>query len=55
MLVTEKKGLKYYESDVSQDDQKYTGWYWCSDRKAFYRWDLLQLLKPFIETRINHD
>ena len=40
--ATIRNGLKYYESDVSQDDQKYTGWYWCSDRKAFYRWDLLQ-------------
>ena len=35
-------GRKYYESDLKQEDQKYMGWYWCSERKAFYRWDASQ-------------
>lgn len=38
-LTIGKDGRKYYESELSQEDQKYTGWHWCSDRKAFYRWD----------------
>ena len=36
--VSVRAGLKYYESS---ETQKYSGWYWCSDRKAFYRWDKL--------------
>lgn len=42
MLTIDKNGLKYYESDLKQKDQKYMGWYWCSERKAFYRWDGVQ-------------
>jgi|TARA_B110000967_G_C18755294_1_gene495001 hypothetical protein len=38
-LIVGKDGRNYYESELSQEDQKYTGWHWCSDRKAFYRWD----------------
>ena len=38
-LTIGKDGRTYYESELSQEDQKYTGWHWCSDRKAFYRWD----------------
>jgi hypothetical protein len=38
-LTIGKDGRKYYESELSQEDQRYTGWHWCSDRKAFYRWD----------------
>lgn len=37
--VVIKNGVKYYESEVSQENQKYTGWHWCSDTKAYYRWD----------------
>ena len=40
-----KNGLKYYESELSQDEQKHTGWYWCSDRMAYYRWDGLMGIK----------
>jgi len=36
--VSIRDGLKYYESSGKQ---KYLGWYWCSDRLAFYRWDKL--------------
>lgn len=38
-LTVGQDGRKYYESELKQEDQKYIGWYWCSDRKAFYRWN----------------
>ena len=38
--ATIRNGLKYYES-ANLEPQKYLGWYWCSDRLAFYRWDEL--------------
>ena len=38
--ATIRNGLKDYES-ANLEPQKYLGWYWCSDRLAFYRWDEL--------------
>ena len=36
MNTTDK--LKYIESDIPQDRQKYQGWFWHYPTKAFYRW-----------------
>ena len=30
--------IPYYESDIPQSEQQYNGWYYCSERKAYYRW-----------------
>lgn len=35
--VETRGGLKYFESE--NKNQKYSGWYWCYERKAYYRWD----------------
>jgi len=33
------KGAKYYiSSPISIDKHKYSGWYYCSIRGAFFRW-----------------
>ena len=38
-VAIDRHGRKYHESDLKQEDQKYKGWYWCSERVAFFRWD----------------
>jgi len=30
-----RKGLKYYHNDQPQENK---GWYWCSEKKAFFRY-----------------
>ena len=35
--VETRGGLKYFESE--NKNQKYNGWYWCYERKSYYRWD----------------
>lgn len=35
-----------YNETTSKEPQKYAGWYWCCNRKQFYRWnDLMEYLK----------
>jgi hypothetical protein len=31
--------MRFFESELPQEKQEYTGWYYCSERKAYYRWD----------------
>ena len=37
--VSIRKGMRFFESELPQEKQEYTGWYYCSERKAYYRWD----------------
>lgn len=43
-MINETKEFKkesrlYNESTTPQSEQKYTGWYWHSEKREFYRWD----------------
>jgi hypothetical protein len=33
--VETRGGMKYYHSNKPQENK---GWYWCFDKKAFFRW-----------------
>ena len=34
-----RSSIEFHESKIPQKEQEYTGWYYCSERKAYYRWD----------------
>ena len=47
--VETRGGMKYYHSNEPQINK---GWYWCSDKKAFFRWsDVNKSLSEIINNK----
>ena len=45
-MTYSNKDSRGYNETTSSEPQKYAGWYWCCQRKQFYRWtDLMEYLK----------